>query len=88
VRNLLRRLDHFLERKWRETCEVLFYLADKKVEEDDIDWLNMANNMSFDEKKYWENRTDTYLVETKHIDKWKNEQNNNYIKSKKDKDKQ
>lgn len=45
MRNLLRRLDHFLERKWRETCEVLFYLADKKVEEDDIDWLNMHNDM-------------------------------------------
>jgi len=45
VRNLLRRLDHFLDRKWRETCEVLFYLADKKVEEDDIDWLNMHNDM-------------------------------------------
>ena len=45
MRNLLRKLDHFLERKWRENREVLFYLADKKVEEDDIDWLNMHNDM-------------------------------------------
>ena len=48
MRNLLRKLDHFLERKWRETCAVLFYLADKKVEEDDIDWLNMHNDIMED----------------------------------------
>jgi len=45
MRNLLRKLDHFFDRKWRETCAVLFYLADKKVEEVDIDWLNMANDI-------------------------------------------
>jgi len=50
MRNLLRRLDHFLDRKWRETCAVLFYLADKKVEEDDIDWLNMHNDMVSNKK--------------------------------------
>jgi hypothetical protein len=42
---LLKRLDSFLERKWRETSAFLLYLADKKVEEEDIDWLNMQNNM-------------------------------------------
>ena len=36
----------------------------------DIDWLNMHNDMKFDEKKSWENKTKTYLNETKHIDKW------------------
>ncbi len=45
LKAFFQRLDYFFDRKWRETCAVLFYLADKKVEEDDIDWLNMANDI-------------------------------------------
>jgi len=75
VRNLLRRLDHFLDRKWRETCAVLFYLSDKRVEEVDIDWLNMANDIKFNEKQMWEHRTKTYLQETQSLEKWGEEIN-------------
>ena len=45
MKKLFLRLDSFLDRKWRETCAVLFYLADKKIVEEDIDWINMHNNM-------------------------------------------
>lgn len=48
---LLKKLDNFLDRKWRETCAVLFYLADKKIVEEDIDWINMHNNMMEDKNK-------------------------------------
>jgi len=50
IKKLLKKLDNFLDRKWRETCAVIFYLADKKVQEEDIDWINMHNNM-IQEKK-------------------------------------
>lgn len=50
IKKLFIRLDKYLERKWRETSAVLLYLADKKVVEEDIDWLNMQNNM-IEEKK-------------------------------------
>lgn len=52
MKKLLRKLDSFLDRKWRETCAVLFYLADKKIVEEDIDWLNMQNNIIEDKKDY------------------------------------
>ena len=51
IKSMLVRLDNFLERKWRETSAVLFYLADKKVNEEDIDWINMHNNMIEDKKE-------------------------------------
>lgn len=51
MKELLKKLDNFLDRKWRETCSVLFYLADKKIVEEDIDWINMHNNMVEDKKK-------------------------------------
>ena len=38
------RLDNFLDRKWRETCAIIFYYFDKRVDEEDIDWLNMNDN--------------------------------------------
>jgi hypothetical protein len=50
MKELFIRLDNFLDRKWRETCEVLFYLAGKKPEED-IDWLNINNQPIIKEKK-------------------------------------
>lgn len=51
MKKLLKKLDNFLDRKWRETSAVLFYLADKKIVEEDIDWINMHNNM-VEEKKH------------------------------------
>ena len=48
--NFFKKLDRFLDRKWREFSSYLYYLADKKVEEEDIDWLNMHNNMMEDKK--------------------------------------
>jgi hypothetical protein len=48
--NFLKAIDRFLDRKWRECSSFLYYLADKKVEEEDIDWLNMHNNMMEDKK--------------------------------------
>lgn len=44
MKKILKKLDSFLDRKWKETCSVIFCLAGVKVEED-IDWLNMHNNM-------------------------------------------
>jgi len=44
---LLRRLDNFLDRNWREFAEFLNRLAGKKPV-DDIDWLNMHNDMMED----------------------------------------
>ena len=40
---LLKRIDNFIDRAWRNTCATIFYYFDKRVEEDDIDWLNMHN---------------------------------------------
>lgn len=72
---LLRRLDRFLARHWKSTHDKIVALFDRRKDPVDIDWLNMANNMRFDEKKHWENRTKAYLEETKHIDKWKKNDN-------------
>lgn len=36
-----------------------------------IDDIFVDSNKSFNEKEFWENRTQSYLQETKHIDKWK-----------------
>jgi len=44
---LLRRLDNFLDRNWREFAEFLNRLAGKKPVVD-IDWLNMHNDMMED----------------------------------------
>ncbi len=43
MRKLLKRIDNFIDRAWRNTCATIFYYFDKRVEEDDIDWLNMHN---------------------------------------------
>ena len=51
IKKLFIRLDKYLEWKWRETSAVLLYLADKKVVEEDIDWINMHNNMVEDKKE-------------------------------------
>ena len=44
MRNLLRRLDHFLDRNWRKFAEFLNRLVMEDPLED-IDWLNMHNDM-------------------------------------------
>lgn len=49
---LLRKLDNFIDRLWRRTCATIFYYFDNKVEEEDIDWLNMQNNIIEDKKDY------------------------------------
>ncbi len=43
MRKLLKRIDNFIDRAWRNTSATIFYYFDKRVEEDDIDWLNMHN---------------------------------------------
>lgn len=70
MKELLKKLDNLIDRMWRNTVATILYYFDNRKDEVDIDWLNMANNMKLDEKKYWENRTETYLEETKHLDKW------------------
>lgn len=74
MKELFKKLDNFIDRMWRNTYATILYYFDNKKDEVDIDWLNMSNNMKFDEKKYWENRTQTYLEETKYIDKWKKDE--------------
>ena len=44
MKKLLIRLDNFLDSKWRETCAIIFYYFDKRVDEEDIEWLNMNDN--------------------------------------------
>lgn len=51
MRKLLKRIDNFIDRAWRNTCATIFYYFDKRVEEDDIDWLNMHNFMQSEKKK-------------------------------------
>jgi hypothetical protein len=48
--NFFKKIDRFIDRRFREFASFLYYLADKKVEEEDIDWLNMHNNMMEDKK--------------------------------------
>ena len=50
IKKLLKKLDSFLDRKWRETCAVLFYLADKKIVEKDSEWIKMQKNINKDKK--------------------------------------
>ena len=48
---LLKRIDNFIDRAWRNTGATIFYYFDKRVEEDDIDWLNMHNFIQSEKKK-------------------------------------
>ena len=66
---LLKRLDSFLDRKWREVCAVIFYMLDKKVVEEDIDWLNMQNNMVQDKNNI--NKLKNVTEEKKENKIWK-----------------
>ena len=51
MKELLIRLDNFLDRKWSETCAIIFYYFDKRVDEEDIDWLNMNNHIKSNKDK-------------------------------------
>ena len=42
---VLKKLDNYIDKKLRETCAVIFYYFDKRVQEEDIDWLNMQNDI-------------------------------------------
>ena len=50
MKQFFKKLDMYLDRKWKETCSVIFHLAGNKVKKD-IDWLNMHNNMVEDKNK-------------------------------------
>ena len=52
----------WLQKKLKQSQDNLF-CAKAELQE-----LNAK--IKFDEKKFWENRTQAYLEETKHIDKW------------------
>ena len=52
MKGFLKKLDNFIDTMWRRTCATIFYYFDSKVEEEDIDWLNMQNNITEDKKDY------------------------------------
>jgi len=52
MKELFKKLDNFIDRLWRRSCATIFYYFDNKVEEEDIDWLNMQNNIIEDKKDY------------------------------------
>jgi len=45
MKKLLKKLDKFIDRMWRNTVEYFLYYFDDKKDEVDIDWLNMHNDM-------------------------------------------
>ena len=49
---IIKKLDNFIDTMWRRTCATIFYYFDSKVEEEDIDWLNMQNNIIEDKKDH------------------------------------
>jgi len=49
---IIKKLDNFIDTMWRTTCATIFYYFDSKVEEEDIDWLNMQNNIIEDKKDH------------------------------------
>ena len=52
MKEFLKKLDKFIDTMWRRTCATIFYYFDNKLEEEDIDWLNMQNNITEDKKDY------------------------------------
>jgi len=49
IKKLLKKLDSFLDKKWKETYTVLYQLAGVK-EKKDKDWTAMQNNINRDKK--------------------------------------
>ncbi len=50
MKNFFKKLDMYLDRKWKETAEILFYLSKQKIEKKDKDWHEMQNNINKDKK--------------------------------------
>ena len=75
IKALFQRLDRWIDNTWRDFYAFVIYRFDSKKDEVDIDWLNMANDIKFNEKQMWEHRTKTYLQETESLEKWKEEIN-------------
>ena len=75
IKALFQRLDRWIDNTWREFYAFVIYRFDSKKDEVDIDWLNMANDIKFNEKQMWEHRTKTYLQETESLEKWNEEIN-------------
>ena len=49
MKKLLKKLDAYIDRMWRNFYATILYYFDNRKDEFDIDWLNMANNMKFDD---------------------------------------
>lgn len=75
IKALFQRLDRWIDNTWRDFYAFVIYRFDSKKDEVDIDWLNMANDIKFNEKQMWEHRTKTYLQETESLEKWNEEIN-------------
>ena len=45
MKKFFQALDKYLDKSWREFSAFIYHIADKRVEEVDIDWLNMHNDM-------------------------------------------
>jgi len=52
IKKSLKKLDNYIDKMWRKTCATIFYYFDNKLEEEDIDWINMHNNMIEDKKDH------------------------------------
>ena len=75
IKAFFQRLDCWIDNTWRDFYAFVIYRFDSKKDEVDIDWLNMANDIKFNEKQMWEHRTKTYLQETESLEKWNEEIN-------------
>ena len=45
-------------------------LEELNKQQQDKEMNKLDSEIKFNEKEFWENRTKTYIEETKHIDKW------------------
>lgn len=45
MKQLLKKLDNFIDTMWRRTVESILYYFSNSKDEVDIDWLNMHNDM-------------------------------------------
>ncbi len=50
IKKSLKKLDNYIDKMWRKTCATIFYYFDNKLEEEDIDWLNMQNDIMKEKK--------------------------------------
>jgi len=52
-------------------------LEELNKQQQDKEMNKLDSEIKFNEKEFWENRTKTYIEETKHIDKWHKQINPN-----------